>query len=258
MTTPRPHVHLAAHRARALAILLVAALVAVIVPAGIARAAGEASDLTRWTGDERAAAGIAGLQVAGDLVEVATRHAQRMADEGRLHHNPRLTSEVSGWERLTENVGHGPDARQVHDALMASSSHRANILDTGVTQVGVGVVRKDGALWVAQVFRRPSASSSPPPPSSPPPSTTSTPPPPPPASEPAPPSATRREADSAPARVSGQAVMLVHDTVTLAPAPAVAVGTADDGAIALVPTPVQVHVLTATRWLVLLRTLADE
>ncbi len=51
--------------------------------------------------------------------------------------------------------------------------------------------------------------------------------------------------------------MLVHDVVAPAPAPAVAVGTADDGTVALAPTPVQVHLLTAARWLVVLSALGD-
>ena len=263
MATPHLHAHPATDRARAVAILLVAALVAVLLPAGTARASSEASDLTRWIGEERARAGLAGLQVAGDLVDVATRHAQRMAAEGRLYHNPGLTSQVSGWERVTENVGYGPDARQVHDALMASSSHRANIVDTGVTQVGVGIAWKDGTLWVAQVFRRPSGSSTPPPPPPPPASEAapSTPPPPPaPVADSAPPvpAVPNPVAGPAPARVSDQAVTLVHDVVAPAPAPAVAVSTADDGMVAPAPTPIQVHVLTAARWLVVLSALADE
>lgn len=39
---------------------------------------------------------------------------------------------------------------------MESSSHRAEILSTRSTQVGVGVVERDGVLWVVQVFREPS------------------------------------------------------------------------------------------------------
>ena len=104
------------------------------------------------------------VATASDLVDVATRHANRMASSGNLHHNPNLGSEVSGWERVTENVGRGPDARQVHEAFMASSTHAANIVDAGVTQVGVGVVWADGTLWVTQVFRRPTRAAAPPPP----------------------------------------------------------------------------------------------
>ena len=245
-----------------MATLLVAMLVALVVPVGAARASGDAAaDLTRWIGEERAAAGVAGLQVASDLVQVATRHSQRMAEEGRLHHNEALSSEVDGWERVTENVGYGPDARSVHDALMASSSHRANILDSGVTQVGVGVAFKDGTLWVTQVFRRPTSSA----PASPePPAPTAEPEPQPAAPAPtttapttAAPTTTAPTASPAPARVSEQAVLLVRDTVAPAPAPDVVVGTADDGQVSLAPVPVAARVMTATRWLVVLASLLD-
>lgn len=246
-----------APRTRAVATLLVAMLVALVVPVGAARASGDAAaDLTRWIGEERAAAGVAGLQVASDLVQVATRHSQRMAAEGRLHHNESLTSEVDGWERLTENVGYGPDARSVHDAFMASSSHRANILDAGVTQVGVGVAFEDGTLWVTQVFRRPSSSA----PASPAPPAPTTEPEPEPAAAPAPttaPTTAAPTAGRAPARVSEQAVLLVRDTVAPAPAPDVVVDTADDGQVALAPVPVAARVMTATRWLVVLASLLD-
>jgi hypothetical protein len=37
---------------------------------------------------------------------------------------------------------------------MRSSTHRANILDPGFDQVGIGAVLSDGVLWVTQDFRR--------------------------------------------------------------------------------------------------------
>lgn len=252
-------------RSRSVAALLVVVLVALLVPAGAARAAGDpAADLTRWIGDERAAAGVGGLRVAGDLVDVATRHAHRMASEGRLHHNPALSSEVQGWQRVTENVGTGPEARAVHDAFMASSSHRANIVDGQVTEVGVGVASSDGTLWVVQVFRLPTAASEPappPPPPAPDPEPTPVPdaaPAPSAPSVPAPPTTPAPSATpSAPAPVSEQAVVLVLDEVAPAPAPSVTVGTADVGSVAEAPTPPTVHVLTATRWLAVLAALME-
>jgi hypothetical protein len=38
---------------------------------------------------------------------------------------------------------------------MHSAPHRANILDPRMRQVGVGIVKRDGALWVTEVFRDP-------------------------------------------------------------------------------------------------------
>lgn len=106
-----------------------------------------------------------------DLQAVARRHAQRMIERGEPYHNPDLQSEVSGWAIVGENVGAGPDVDSVHAALMASSSHRRNILSPELTELGVGAARTaDGRVWVVQVYRRPqTASPAPPPPTSPPP-----------------------------------------------------------------------------------------
>jgi len=89
------------------------------------------------------------------LTSVARRQARRMADKGRLYHNPNLTSDVRNWRWVGENVGYGPDSASVHAAFMASAPHRANILDRDYTQVGVGAVVRNGRVWVAEVFRQP-------------------------------------------------------------------------------------------------------
>ncbi len=90
-----------------------------------------------------------------DLTWVARSWARSMARSGRLEHNPRLTREVRGWRYLGENVGVGGSQWTLHQALMASRPHRANILDSRYTQVGVGVAYGRGRVWVVQVFRRP-------------------------------------------------------------------------------------------------------
>ncbi|MEX2503773.1 MAG: S-layer homology domain-containing protein, partial [Egicoccus sp.] len=48
----------------------------------------------------------------------------------------------------------------LHTAFMNSEGHRRNILDTQVTQIGVGVEVRDGTVWVTKVFRNPSATAS--------------------------------------------------------------------------------------------------
>lgn len=110
---------------------------------------------------ERSAAGLAGYSAAtdvvADLVAVARAHAEDMADQNRLHHNARLPDQVENWDSLGENVGKGASVDDIHRVFMDSPSHRAEILSTRFTQVGVGVVERDGVLWVVQVFRKPSA-----------------------------------------------------------------------------------------------------
>lgn len=236
------------------------ALVLVLAPVVTAHASGDAAgELTSMVNAERVASGLPALQVSGDLVEVARRHSSRMASSGTLHHNPHLGTEVSNWTRVTENVGQGPDARSIHDALMASSSHRANIIDGGVSQVGVGVVIAGDTLWVTQVFRQPATAPPPPPPPSPPPPPVAdpTPAPPPPVPAPTPesappaptaaasPAATETAPDPSPADI----VVAPADAGPVRLASPVVVDTAVDGVVRAAPSPQAARVLTTARWI---------
>jgi hypothetical protein len=76
-------------------------------------------------------------------------------------HNPNLTSQVSGWQKIGENVGVGPDENSIENAFMNSTHHRDNILDPDYTLVGVGTARgSDGRLYVTQDFEKPMGGSS--------------------------------------------------------------------------------------------------
>jgi hypothetical protein len=130
--------------------------------------AGYSADLTAMTNADRAAARLKGLSTSSDLQSLAQSRSNEMAKAGRIYHTPNLGSRVSGWKRLGENVGRGPELRDIETAFMNSPSHRENILDPGFSQLGVGVTF-DGKeyLYVAVIFREPSgaaAASSPPPP----------------------------------------------------------------------------------------------
>jgi len=134
---------------------------ALVSGAGPASAAATSAEqvFTAKINQARAARGLPRLATRAQLVAVARDWARTMATRSRLYHNPRLTTEVSNWRWVGENVGYGPDALTLHAAFMNSPGHRANILDRDYTEVGVGVVSVDGRVWVAQVFRRPMASS---------------------------------------------------------------------------------------------------
>lgn len=136
-------------------VALALALATLVLPASPALANSDEGHIASRVNGERAARGLPALRQVADLQAVARTHAQTMASQGRLYHNPALTSQVTSWSRLAENVGYSPSAEGVHVALMASTGHRANILDRGVSQMGVGVVWSGGRLWVTQVFRQP-------------------------------------------------------------------------------------------------------
>jgi hypothetical protein len=137
-----------------LLVALLATLVPAVVPAALADGGMEAAFVSQIN-QERAANGLPALASSGDLAAVARQHSARMADQDHLHHNPNLGGHVSGWEKVGENVGRGPDVGAIHRAFMASSGHRRNILDAEFTQVGVGVVVRGNTVWVTEVFRLP-------------------------------------------------------------------------------------------------------
>ncbi|MFP5326754.1 MAG: CAP domain-containing protein [Acidimicrobiia bacterium] len=127
---------------------------------------GAEREFTSLIAQERSSRGLGALSDDPELIEVARRHAARMAAEKNLHHNPNLKSEVADWEVLGENVGRGSNVAEVHAAFMESETHRAQILEPRYTEVGVGAVWADGEVWVAEVFRKrqPPAPAPPPPP----------------------------------------------------------------------------------------------
>ncbi|MCU1676737.1 MAG: SCP-like extracellular [Frankiales bacterium] len=109
---------------------------------------------------DRRAHGLRPLRVVSALTRVARAWSGAMANDGDISHNPRLTKQIGSWRAIGENVGVGADIRQLHLALMASPSHRANLLSRTYTEVGIGVVRRNGRLYVTEDFRRPSVSTS--------------------------------------------------------------------------------------------------
>lgn len=108
---------------------------------------------------ERQARAIPVYAHRSDLQAVARRHLQRMVERGEPYHNPDLASEVGGdWTLAGENVGVGETVDGLHAALMASPTHRENLLTRDFSEIGVAAARSDdGRLWVVQVFRQPRA-----------------------------------------------------------------------------------------------------
>jgi len=147
-----------AHRITLAVTTLALALAAVLTGTLTAAPAGATTaedSLTARLNGARSDQGLPSLATRSDLVAVARAQATRMADSGTLYHNPNLTTDVANWRWVGENVGYGPDVQTVHVAFMNSDAHRANILDTDFTEVGVGVVERGDRVWVAEVFRRP-------------------------------------------------------------------------------------------------------
>ncbi len=132
--------------------------------------ASPSSDLASATNAARASSGLPSLATNAQLNAVAQAWANQLAAAGVLSHNPGLRSQVTGWQVLGENVGMAGDIPTVQRLFMASPAHRANILDTRYTQMGVGSATSVVAsctctvLWVVVDFRLPTSAPAPSPP----------------------------------------------------------------------------------------------
>ncbi len=111
-------------------------------------------DFARKTNAARDAAGVRKLHLDPELSKVARKHAHEMADRNLLHHTPSdvLKRRVTRWKILGENVGQGFSVSSLHTAFMNSTVHRQNILYPSYRHIGVGVVNKNGWMWVTVVF----------------------------------------------------------------------------------------------------------
>ncbi|WP_068138649.1 CAP domain-containing protein [Limnochorda pilosa] len=116
--------------------------------------------LVNATNAERAAAGRAALSVNGTLTGIARTKARDMAVNGYFDHisptygSPRDMMLAAGLNPKWwgENIGRGSSVEQIHQAFMESPGHRANILSAGYTEMGAGVVRQGGRVYVAEEF----------------------------------------------------------------------------------------------------------
>ncbi len=120
-------------------------------PSALALADSPEQHLLDLTNDSRAAEGLPDLVWHPDLADDAEAQAQRMADADQLYHNTDLSSVTTGWASLGENVGFGSSVGVVHEAFMASTGHRDNVLG-GWDSIGVGVVADGGLVWISVVF----------------------------------------------------------------------------------------------------------
>jgi uncharacterized protein YkwD len=115
---------------------------------------GGAASLTARTNSVRASVGLPALERDGSLDAAAIDWARELAASGRLRHST-ITKSIIGkpWTSAGENVGVGPSVDAVHDALVASAGHYANIAGASFTRVGVGVATDaSGQVWVVEVF----------------------------------------------------------------------------------------------------------
>ena len=136
-------------------------------PAGGGGTSAIASTIVQLTNAERANAGRPALKTNSRLMEAAQLQADQMVRLGRLEHvlsggqyprpEDRLAAAGYEWSAYAENIAMGQTtAAAAMDSWMHSSGHRANILSSSVTEIGIGFARDSaGRPYYVQVFGRP-------------------------------------------------------------------------------------------------------
>jgi len=107
------------------------------------------ADLVNWSRHTNGLAALRADQLAMDRAQEWSNH---MASTGQLAHRG-TWSGLGSWCAAGENVGYGQDAATVHNALMRSAPHRANILGR-YDRIGTGYAKRNGLVWVTQIFLR--------------------------------------------------------------------------------------------------------
>jgi len=117
-------------------------------------------DVVAAVNQDRAANGLGGLAVDGQLTAYAQSWANHLAATGGLEHTDlaalmRLPY-MAQWWTMGENLLTGTGAMSgaaAEDLWMGSSGHRASILNPAFTHIGVAAVSdSSGRLWMVAEF----------------------------------------------------------------------------------------------------------
>jgi uncharacterized protein YkwD len=106
--------------------------------------------------------GLQGLRWSNELAVAARKHAGVMAEHGTAEHGfpgepslaARATQAGAKFSWLSENVCQGARAEAIVAEFMNSPKHRANILDSDMDSVGIGVVERGGQLFAVEDFAK--------------------------------------------------------------------------------------------------------
>ncbi|MBV2354071.1 CAP domain-containing protein [Streptomyces sp. J2-1] len=118
-------------------------------------ASGFAARIVSLVNSERAKVGCPALTLNAELTEAAQEHSADMASHATMSHTgsdgsdpgARITAAGYTWSAYGENVAYGYSTpEQVMAGWMASSGHRANILNCSFREIGVGL-SQPGDYW---------------------------------------------------------------------------------------------------------------
>ena len=109
---------------------------------------------------ERAKSGMRRLEWDGQLADSALSHARTMVEQGGLSHQlpgePNLGDRIRAtglrFDAWGENVAMAGTLKDIHEALMSSPPHRANILSPKYNTVGVAILSHGRDLYAVENF----------------------------------------------------------------------------------------------------------
>lgn len=120
----------------------------------------EETQLVSLINSERAKQGLAALKINNTVANVARAHSQDMLANNYFDHydlnggSPftRLSQAGIVYRTAGENIAINGSVPNAHTAFMNSAGHRANVLSSEYTQVGVGIVHSGSRIWVTENF----------------------------------------------------------------------------------------------------------
>ncbi len=112
--------------------------------------------------EDRAAEGLNPLRADSSLRAGAMKHSQDMAANNFFSHTSPTygtfseRAKASGASVSAENLSLNGSVERAHASLMGSAGHRANIMNSNYTRVGIGIVysSQKGGYYITQWFGR--------------------------------------------------------------------------------------------------------
>jgi uncharacterized protein YkwD len=122
-----------------------------------------AQELLTLTNQQRVRQGLQPLVLDEALTKIAREHSQDMVDQGFISHDQpsgdlktRMNRAGFQYEVARENLASAQTIAKAHAALLSSPIHRANILASDITRIGIGVTRCQETcgtqLYITEVF----------------------------------------------------------------------------------------------------------
>ncbi len=103
----------------------------------------------------RTSKGLPKLKRDAHLAAAARKHAGLLASRGELSHQLPMEASLTGrahqagarYRSLAENVAQGRGVRMICDMWIQSEHHRANLLDSDMDSLGVGIAERGEYLF---------------------------------------------------------------------------------------------------------------